>query len=459
MKPDNYFIEVNDNRYHAICLACTIGAAIKQRVNLGTDTLRPTGFMQGSINQGPTSQSAAVYVQIYGLDRVAKVNPVTGSFSFDMLPPGDFSLHVLSSSPATVPAVDIGSVAVPQGDTATVPFALWKLSRKLYFNTTSTGAQVAGTVTGFPVLVRLTKSNFSFNEAQPFGQDIRFAKVNGLPLPYEIERWDSANAQAEIWVRLDTVFGNDQSRYMTMFWGNPNAASGSNGAAVFDTSSGFQGVWHLGEAGNTTAPDATLNHYNGIPSGMTAASAVPGAIGIAQGFDGKSTCISIPNSDYGKLDYPEKGVYTLSAWVFLDSLYPEVIIEKGDSVPSDYCIRVGTAKKYEFYEQADAQQGWDERYAAASTGEWKLVTGVRNGAKGYFYVDGICVDSVGSIEANNYHRTPTGGLAIGRNYARSINFLKGAIDEVRVLNTAPNADWIKLCYMNQKSVDALIVFK
>jgi hypothetical protein len=38
-------------------------------------------------------------------------------------------------------------------------------------------------------------------------------------------------------------------------------------------------------------------------------------------------------------------------------------------------------------------------------------------------------------------------------------FFKGGIDEVRVMSVMPDADWIKLCYMNQKSEDLLVVFK
>lgn len=40
----------------------------------------------------------------------------------------------------------------------------------------------------------------------------------------------------------------------------------------------------------------------------------------------------------------------------------------------------------------------------------------------------------------------------------SRNFF-GTIDEVRVCRVARSADWIKLCCMNQKEQDALVLFK
>lgn len=36
---------------------------------------------------------------------------------------------------------------------------------------------------------------------------------------------------------------------------------------------------------------------------------------------------------------------------------------------------------------------------------------------------------------------------------------KGGIDEMVVAYSARSADWVKLCYMNQKTSDALVVFK
>ena len=38
-------------------------------------------------------------------------------------------------------------------------------------------------------------------------------------------------------------------------------------------------------------------------------------------------------------------------------------------------------------------------------------------------------------------------------------FFKGMVDEVRISNIALSADWIKLCYMNQRIDDKLVIFK
>jgi hypothetical protein len=91
-----------------------------------------------------------------------------------------------------------------------------------------------------------------------------------------------------------------------MCWGNPNAAAQSNPAAVFDTTAGFAGVWHLNEAGNGAASDATANHFNGIPYGMASAAA-SGIIGNARHFDGVTNYLQVHGTASGKLNFPQNG--------------------------------------------------------------------------------------------------------------------------------------------------------
>jgi hypothetical protein len=68
--------------------------------------------------------------------------------------------------------------------------------------------------------------------------------------------------------------------------------------------------------------------------------------------------------------------------------------------------------------------------------------------------------------AGNYPRNTGDDFTIGRHarevlipYAEGWCYFRGKIDEIRVMNVALNADWNKLCYMNQKAEDALIEFR
>ena len=161
--------------------------------------------------------------------------------------------------------------AVGTSSTAEAPYQLvtfgdgyesWTYSRQLSLNTTSTGANVSGNVLNFPMLVRLNGDNFNFTQAESNGEDIRFAKSDGSPLEFEIERWDASSNAAEVWVRVDTIYGNNNTQTLTMYWGKGGSLNCSDPEAVFDTTNGFAAVFHLEEDGNTTAggyKDATDN--------------------------------------------------------------------------------------------------------------------------------------------------------------------------------------------------------
>jgi len=56
----------------------------------------------------------------------------------------------------------------------------WNIKTDVTINTSGSG--LTGSVSNFPVLVRLTSSNFRFDLARGSGQDIRFSKSTGTHL-------------------------------------------------------------------------------------------------------------------------------------------------------------------------------------------------------------------------------------------------------------------------------------
>jgi hypothetical protein len=362
-------------------------------------------------------------------------------------------------------------VVVTSGMTTTIAdYSMWTGSQRLSLNTTASGAAIAGNVTDFPVLVRLTSSNFDFGRALPGGADLRFTKGNGVPLSFEIERWDAARQAAEIWVKLDTVYVNDSSRFFVMYWGNPGAVDASSGETVFDTADGFSGVWHLAGAGNATANDATAHHYIGTPSD-TAPQATAGVIGTALQFDGKSTGIAMKNTAASRLNFPRPGTYTISAWVLADSVVDEDEFITGKGF-DQYALRIKgsqsiPANMFALHERVGAPvYGTEMRYAPAVVRQWKYLVGIRDTAGSRLYIDGQCVDSTGTIINGGGNPADTVNFSIGRCAAFFVSStnpndylpFKGKVDEVRIASVRFSADWIRLSYMNQKEQDALIKF-
>jgi hypothetical protein len=362
------------------------------------------------------------------------------------------------------------NVPVSPGDTTIVSNPLWKYSRQIMLNTTVTGANVAGDEIRFPVLIRLTGANFDFSQAKPDGADIRFTNAETAPLPYEVERWDAASQRAEIWVRVDTVYGNRVTPAITMYWGNADAGDLTTSGAVFDTAEGFQGVWHLAGGAPGHIRDATVNGYHGISPDTAAPQVSEGLIGNCREFDGVTDYLTMPGTADSKLNFPENGNYTVSAWVFLDTLDTKehAIVAKGGA---QYFLMItdvaSNAPVWDFAEFSSTGS-WQTCTSSVANRQWTLLTGVVEEGRHLLYCNGTLVDSTpNSYQTDKYSRNTSNDLTIGRflklvystTNSGSYCFFKGSIDEVRISGAALNSDWARLCYMNQRADDRLVEFK
>jgi hypothetical protein len=450
--PGAYCVEAADGNSKYKALVTGVNVDKKDTVTVPESILRRPGALRVVLPD--TVNDASGYVYLPGTTCYASVQ--SGIATVDAVPAGFIpSVNYANTAVPDKNHVIQTNLTAPSNDTLVIADIIsWEYSKKLYLNTTAGGASVGQNVYDFPVLVRLTSANIDFSLAKSDGSDIRFTKSNGAPLPYEIERWDPVTGLAEVWVKLDTIYGNDSMQSITMYWGNPNASGESSGTAVFDTGSGFAGVWHLDRAAGATVPDATANNLVGT---VTATTAVPGAVGMAQEFNGISSLIRSSGSAVDKLNFPENGEYSVSAWVktnAVDSLYYGIVYKSN----FQYGLQLKPEKKWEFFSLIDKTR-WEASQAPAEANSWHAVTGVRQGTKQYLYLDGKFADSASMISQTTMARVydqpleighcPDGGEDPGR-------YFNGIIDEVRISRIAYGADWIKLCYMNQKEQDALV---
>jgi hypothetical protein len=393
---------------------------------------------------------------------------VSGHFLLANLPEGTFDLQVQPSDSA-MPRAEVLHVFAGSGIVTAVAVSLgWRFMRQIYLNTASDGAGIVAPVMDFPVCIRLNAKNFSFGEAQPDGRDIRFTKSDGTPLPYEIEQWNpAAGAQATVWVKVDTIFGNNGTQSIMMYWGNSSAVSQSNSAAVFDTAAGFRGVWHLGDQ-NGAAVDATVNNYSGTNAGSLP-NLVPGEIGGSQSFDGAGDY-----ADMGNVLNVGLNSFSISAWVKRgNASMVQAIAGKSNGGPPSAQYGVSFA----FYPAdtlniAVATGGTvfgdtgsfrvKSNIALTDTARWHHVVAVIDrsiSAKCRLFIDGV--DRSGIVEGDI---TTVGALSntlafrLGEAANGGFSFA-GYLDEVEMAYAVRSADWIRLEYMNQKTVDALVEFK
>jgi hypothetical protein len=429
-------------------------------------TLQTPGTIRVPLSAGMDTVSGYVYIPgttIYSFLKNAKNSTFLDSVPYGAVPSVKYS--TLNTSQDAVVGRNIN---VSPGDTVTVAYLNWAYSAVIALNTSVSGANVQGNVYGFPVLVRLRANNFNFRHAGTNGDDIRFAKSDGSPLYYEIERWDPVAELAEVWVKVDTIFGNDSTQTIIMYWGNPDASSLSAGGAVFDTTAGFQGVWHLGDAAGDSVQDATNNRYNGGSPDSARPQTATGMIGNCRRFNGSADFITMPNTAGGKLNFPEDGNFTVSAWVFIDAFgdIPQLIVSKGYEQYFLWAASYPNESPYWEFNEFNESTNWESSRTSAATGKWVHLVGVRQGKDQFLYCNGALVDSVKDVWPWGISRDTLDNLSIGGFlegiydpvYEGYCHF-KGMIDEVRILSGAQSPDWVRLCYMNQNGDDTFVIFK
>lgn len=457
--------------FYSVCFRNDNGEGALLKCEVTNDSLRDYGIVfldqlseiTGVIDTSVIDDSTDVYIQLYGLDVVKKVDKNTDTFKIDNIPAGSYTIRVVTSQHQQIHEIISNVKVVPYKSNIIDTIAIknktqWLNSGKIFLNTTDSGANVAVSIRRFPVLVRLNGSNFDFSSARSDGSDICFVKPDNTPMPFQIERWDRDCKAAEIWVNVDTVYGNNASQYFTMLWGNPDIQKiNTNSARVFDTTLGIQASWHMGSKDGILLDDATGNRFDAKYYGMTRKTIVDGQIGPACRFDGTSNYAIVCNSASGKLNFPQDAQYTISAWVYAEKLDNTIhsVISKSHH---QYGLQISSDNTWRFYEYHQ-KSGWQCSNAPAAEKGWQYIVCVRDRSKQRIYVDGVLMSETIDVKHAPDARITTDNISIGKRTGSTTQWFNGIIDEMRIYNRPNPIDWIRLCYMNQRSDDKLVTFE
>jgi len=311
----------------------------------------------------------------------------------------------------------------------------------------------------FPVLIRLNAATLDFSKAQANGGDIRFTDATGNPLPYQVERWDQAARQAEVWVLVPQIAGGSATQYITMHWGKSDAQSLSSGPAVFSVAGSHMGVWHLdeeqaGTGASNTYSDATGFGYNG--SDFVSATGRTGIIGYGKELDGVDDYIVMPSFPATGYDF-----LTVSCWVRLNPQehWRHIVGMSDQYIQPGFALGREWDGRHKFYVSVDHTKRSIQTNAGSFSNDgtvWYHMAGTYDGTTMRLYVNGTQVTS--ATYAGSMQPRPTSRLMIGRESWSPEAHMKGCVDEVRVSANVKSPDWIKLSYENQKDAQTLVVF-
>ncbi|MAB90074.1 MAG: hypothetical protein CMJ90_11515 [Planctomycetes bacterium] len=324
-------------------------------------------------------------------------------------------------------------------------YTQWRHSGTLHVITTPDGADLdrATTVEDFPVLFRLHRDFFRFDQAAIGGADIRFAAGDGTPLAYQIDTWDAEAGTASLWVRVPRIRGN-AIQAVRMFWGRDEATSESDGEATFGVDAGFAGVWHLGD----DFEDATPNNLNGVNKGTVNA---PGIVGDGKRF-APGTFVAcgeeVATLPSGNQDR------TMSAWINPSSYEAGPTIGGWGKQGAQHLsyLTLSSRGRVLFHGYAADPKGVTQ----APFGEWHHAAITITGGNIRFYFDGELehterikkLDTLSPSGCYIGKHTPPGG--------RWSRHFMGMLDEVRFGSVARSAAWLKLCYENQRPMQRLV---
>ena len=304
----------------------------------------------------------------------------------------------------------------------------WKERTVVSLNTGANGVPVQETLNGLAVPVRLHSGNFDFVSAKADGSDLRVVAADDkTPLKFWVERFDSVNELAVVWVLLPNVLPATDKNVLYVYAGNGKAAADSNGASTPDAvvDSGALAAFHFAEKDGAAADQTGT-----IKATAPVAVETNGLIGQSARING--TPIVWPDSD--KLRPGPTGAYTVSFWVRPDAAQG-TLFQQG---PLQLTLTAG---------QLAAKLGTTTVSGGAlMAATWSQIVLSLGANRIALYVDG---KQVGHADLPASAPPIAGQIQVGAGY-------QGLLDELQLAGVARSDDWIRLAYAAE-GADAMLL--
>jgi len=413
--------------------------------------LQPTGTVRVGITGYADGATGTVVVPGTSIARPVVVK--FGSVFVDSLPADKLNLLVFMSAQGERVVLDSNRTVVT-GDTLSVSTIPIHFSKRISLNTTPLGADLRETLVGFPLALKLDSNALDFTVLSPGAGRLRiFNGDSTKQVPFRIAAWDALKKNAQIWIRLDTLYAQDAAQGLIVVWDEQkNPPASSLAPLPFAATDGYIASWHFDE-GTSQVLDAGSLGFDGEPFAVTGAM---GVVGQGLHFNGTSSYVSIPQSASGPLNFSFTDSMTISVWVNFNK-----------ATTSRFVLGKGT---YQYYLKYLYPNGWlfednDEQDPTmrswflasfdtlADVNQWWLLTVVQTGTHVNFYRNDSLMDSSVAIGLAPNPRYTESNLQIGRRLfpdgTSDQNFL-GDIDEVQISDRDRSSEWVRLTYLNQK---------
>lgn len=299
----------------------------------------------------------------------------------------------------------------------------WQYKQKTLIDTTAEGVELKQGVTQLPLALRLHTGNFAFADAKPDGSDLRVTAADGkTPLHFHIEKYDSVNELAVIWVLQPKLAPSVRTDAVNLLWGNEKAVAGGDANATYDAAQNL--VLHFSDNGPLL--DATVNRNN--PQNSTI-KPVAGPLGDAARLDGSVT-LTVPASPSLKL-VTANGL-TFTAWIKPVANASATLFRQSEG-GSELALALKDGK---LIVVANGKEFASNATVLADA--WQHVAMTLIGGRLTFYVEGVEAGTA-DVTLNDMG----GDIQIGAGFS-------GEMDEVTLAATARSADYLKALHGSQQ---------
>lgn len=297
--------------------------------------------------------------------------------------------------------------------------AAWTARAKISLNP----GGISATVDDVPVVVRLHSGNFDFLDADAEGADLRFiAADDKTELKFQIEKYDSVNELAVIWVLLPKVNPADKATHFWLYYGNEAAAAGGSQDGW---NPGAAAVFHFSE--KALLRDSSVNRLTASGEISVQKAALLGEAAI---FNGKPVTVD----PAPVLSLKAGGEFTYSAWIKPGPVPQQAVLYSQGPLS----LKIDN-QKLSLTSGAGGVSGGEIK-----GGTWQHVAVTAAAGKARLYINGALVGE-GSAALPDVQAP----VKTGEGYA-------GELDEVQIAGVARSEDWLKLAAAGQGADSQLL---
>ncbi len=392
-----------------------------------------------------------------------------------------------SSASSTSSTSTMSTTSTASTTSSTAPSGPWLSGWDNRIVLTIDKDKIDATLPNFPVMVHLSASSgitsadvsAVFDELTSDANRKKIAVTSSdaeTELYVEIERWDDANEEAWLHVKVPSV----SSSADTILYLYYDADHADNTTYVGDTTdavvhnvwdSDHIAVWHMAQDPNGDGADAikdsTSNAIDLTPNGaMTSDDLVDGKVGKAIDFDGSGDDLetdgNIPSLNINSDDFE------FSFWVNFNNLpanngesdqifgIADPINDRRSYLLDVYQVSSVVYFRFLTYNGTSLATTWVSRTITPSTGTWYYFSVRRDGSNVHVYQDGVELGTATAIGTPSIYENTDDSFFIG-SYNGIWSLCDLIIDEFRVtIGDSRSGAWVKATY--NSLCDSLITF-